>query len=389
MKVLITTDWYKPVINGVVTSVVSLADGLAALGADVRILTLSNDRRSRTEDNVTYIGSIGVGKIYPNARLKMAPSSKYIRELVEWGPDIVHSQCEFSTFFLARKIAEACKCPLVHTYHTVYEDFTHYFSPSVRFGKYMAATLSKRILAKTDSVIAPTGKVKEMLWRYGVRTRITVIPSGLALEQFKAQIDQEERTALRGSLGIGEDDKVLLYLGRLAQEKNIDELLFLTAQQNDPHLKLLLVGDGPYRAELDAKAKQFQNKERIIFAGMVPPEQVARYYALGDIFVSASQSETQGLTYIEAMAAGLPFLCRDDPCLSEVVQSGKNGLTYTNEREFSQKLASLLNDTSYRRALGNAARETAFRHFSSAGFAANVFQEYCTLLAEEAPVRTA
>lgn len=113
MKVLITTDWYKPVINGVVTSVISLLDGLTALGADVRILTLSKDLHSYKEGNVTYIGSIGVGKIYPNARLKAVPSSKYIQDLIEWHPDIVHSQCEFSTFFLAKKIAEACACPLV------------------------------------------------------------------------------------------------------------------------------------------------------------------------------------------------------------------------------------------------------------------------------------
>ena len=104
MKVLITTDWYKPVINGVVTSVISLLDGLTALGADVRILTLSKDLHSYKEGNVTYIGSIGVGKIYPNARLKAVPSSKYIQDLIEWHPDIVHSQCEFSTFFLAKKL---------------------------------------------------------------------------------------------------------------------------------------------------------------------------------------------------------------------------------------------------------------------------------------------
>ena len=139
MKILITTDWYKPAVNGVVTSVVSLADGLAAEGAEVRILTLSSDLHSYTKGNVTYLGSVGVGRIYPNARLKAAPSSRYVQELMKWCPDIVHSQCEFSTFFLARKIAEACRCPLVHTYHTVYENFTHYFSPNVRFGKYMAA----------------------------------------------------------------------------------------------------------------------------------------------------------------------------------------------------------------------------------------------------------
>ena len=103
MKILITTDWYKPAVNGVVTSVVSLADGLAAEGAEVRILTLSSDLHSYTKGNVTYLGSVGVGRIYPNARLKAAPSSRYVQELMKWCPDIVHSQCEFSTFFSREK----------------------------------------------------------------------------------------------------------------------------------------------------------------------------------------------------------------------------------------------------------------------------------------------
>ncbi|MDD3230832.1 MAG: glycosyltransferase family 4 protein [Oscillospiraceae bacterium] len=380
MKVLITTDWYKPVINGVVTSVVSLADGLTALGAEVRILTLSGDSHSHTDGAVTYLGSIGVGKIYPNARLKTAPSSKCVRELVEWHPDIVHSQCEFSSFFLARKIAEACNCPLVHTYHTVYEDFTHYFSPSVRFGKYMAATFTRRILAKADSVIVPTGKVQDMLLRYGVKTPVTVIPSGLKLTQFEKRLDGSVRDTMRAELGLGRNDKVLVYLGRLAQEKNVDELLELVALEPNAHLRLLLVGDGPYRTQLEEKAKALHLGGCVIFAGMVKPSQVAQYYALGDIFVSASQSETQGLTYVEAMAAGLPLLCRADPCLSDVIQNGINGLLYAGRDEFATKLHRLMKNGEFRRTLGEAAKETAFRNFSSLGFARRVLEEYKLLL---------
>lgn len=340
MKILITTDWYKPAVNGVVTSVVSLADGLAAEGAEVRILTLSSDLHSYTKGNVTYLGSVGVGRIYPNARLKAAPSSRYVQELMKWCPDIVHSQCEFSTFFLARKIAEACRCPLVHTYHTVYENFTHYFSPNVRFGKYMAAAFTKKILSGTNLVIVPTEKVKDILCGYGVKTPVTVIPSGLELNRFEAGISPGERTALRKKLGIEETDKVLLYLGRLAKEKNIDELLSLFARQKNPQLKLLLVGDGPYREELERRAESYYGT-CVIFAGMVAPGEVARYYALGDIFISSSQSETQGLTYIEAMAAGLPLLCREDPCLSGVIEDGRQWTDlFRRERIFRKAVQS-------------------------------------------------
>ena len=135
MKVLITTDWYKPAINGVVTSVCNLREELQQRGHEVKILTLSRTARSYEEEGVIYMGSVNAGYIYPGARLRVSPGRELYRGIIEWNPDIVHSQCEFSTFFMAKKIAEECKIPLVHTYHTVYEDYTHYFSPYKKWGR--------------------------------------------------------------------------------------------------------------------------------------------------------------------------------------------------------------------------------------------------------------
>lgn len=383
MRVLITTDWYKPVINGVVTSVVNLADGLSALGCEVRILTLSGTQRSYAKGNVTYIGSISVGTIYPNARVKTAPSGRYVKELVDWHPDIVHSQCEFSTFFLAKKIAEACGCPLVHTYHTVYEDFTHYFSPNVRFGKYMAAAFSRHILAKTQAVIVPTEKIKTMLCGYGVQTPVTAIPSGLSLKQFKAAQSPKERHKAREAIGFSDSDFVLVYLGRLAKEKNVSELLALLSQRGEARLRLLLVGDGPYRTQIKKETQELGLCGKVVFIGMVPPAEVANYYRLGDAFVSASRSETQGLTYIEAMAAGLPLLCRNDPCLNGVIERGVNGFTYQNTAEFHSLLDRLMAEQSRCRRLGAAARDTAFQDYSAEGFAKKVAGVYQSLLKQQ------
>ena len=135
MKILITTDWYIPAVNGVVTSVKNLRRGLEARGHEVRILTLSQSTQSWEEEGVTCLGSVPVGLVYPGARLRTTLVRRWVKELAEWGPDVIHSQCEFSTFFLARRLAEHLGVPLVHTYHTVYEDYTHYFSPSVRLGR--------------------------------------------------------------------------------------------------------------------------------------------------------------------------------------------------------------------------------------------------------------
>lgn len=135
MKVLITTDWYKPAINGVVTSVCNLREELQQRGHEVKILTLSRTAHSYEEEGVIYMGSVNAGYIYPGARLRVSPGRELYRGIVEWNPDIVHSQCEFSTFFMAKKIAEECKIPLVHTYHTVYEDYTPLFFPLQEMGQ--------------------------------------------------------------------------------------------------------------------------------------------------------------------------------------------------------------------------------------------------------------
>lgn len=374
MKILITTDWYKPVVNGVVTSVDSLAKGLTMAGHEVRVLTLSGNVRSRKEGDVYYIGSISAGMIYENARLRLIMPANLIQDILEWKPDIVHSQCEFSTFGIAREIAFECGVPLIHTYHTVYEDYTHYFCFSHAMGKKMAKVFSKKILSDVNAVIAPSEKIKVMLNNYGIDKDIYNIPSGINMEQYETN-KSEIRKKLRDSLGIKPDECILIYVGRLAKEKNIDELLgFLT--KLDPDQRMLLVGDGPYRAELEKKADEIGVRSRLIFTGMVSPKQVPDYYAAGDIFISASNSETQGLTYMEAMASALPLLCKADECLDDVIESGTNGFLYHSEDEFIRYYEQLKNDVIYRRRMGLMARQSIQDRYSIQAFAASCLQVY-------------
>ena len=131
MKILITTDWYKPIVNGVVTSVLNLKKELEERGHEVRVLTLSRDHRSYEENGVYYIKSVNLEKIYPNVRAVLPHREAYIKELIQWSPDVVHSQCEFMTFSYAVKISRKCHCPLLHTYHTIYEDYLHYLPGSL------------------------------------------------------------------------------------------------------------------------------------------------------------------------------------------------------------------------------------------------------------------
>ncbi len=383
MKILITTDWYAPSINGVVTSVLNLQRELAAQGHDVKVLTLSRTLRSYRIGNVTYIGAVSAGKIYPGARLRTSPARHLLAALIQWCPDVIHSQCEFCTFLIARKVANATGAPLVHTYHTVYEDYTHYFSPSRKWGRHAIAAFSRLVLSHTAAVIAPTEKVENLLLNYRVRQPLYVIPTGIDLSLFSDPPAPERLRQIKEKLGISEVSFLLVYVGRLAEEKNVDALLHCLASLRRKDVSLLLVGNGPYRSMLEAEARELGIEKNVIFAGMVSPQEVPDYYHLGNLFVSASTSETQGLTYLEALSSGLPALCRYDPCLTGVIEDGINGWQFRDSVEFRAYLNRFLENRKLQVEMSRQAVKLANENFSAAAFAAHVLEVYRQVIAEQ------
>ncbi|MDY3007057.1 glycosyltransferase [Anaerococcus sp. AGMB00486] len=362
MKILITSDWYYPVINGVVRSILNLKEYLENQGHDVKVLTLSNSTESYRKDNIYYIGSLGAGKIYPEARISATLRNKYIIELKKWKPDIIHSQCEFSTFMMAVRIAKKASCPLIHTYHTIYEDYTHYFSPSKKVGKKVISVFSKAIADRTDFLIAPSIKTEKILERYTIeKEKIVVIPTGIHMPD-----ELLDKKNCRKIHNIDESAKVILYLGRLAEEKNIEELIRYYQKLDIKNLEFILVGGGPYLNNLKSYAKQFDKK--IDFKGMVKSEEVNEYYRMADLFVSASSSETQGLTYYEALSNGIAAICRKDLCLKEVIIDGFNGYQYENFNEFEKYVKEVLGDEDLNKKLSKNAREYALEKFSVKSF---------------------
>lgn len=389
MKILITTDWYKPVINGVVTSVLNLTEQLESRGHEVKVLTLSRNCHSYKEENVIYAGSVGMGKIYPQARVKIPVVAKeYMEELMQWHPDLIHSQCEFSTFFLAKKIAGELNIPIVHTYHTVYEDYTHYFSPQKAWGRSLVQMMTRKLSVQVDAMIAPSEKIEHILNGYQVSCPVDVVPSGIDTEKYKKRIGDGSREALREKYGIGKDEMVLVYVGRMAKEKNIEELLWYQKSVQD-NVKLVIVGDGPCRETLEMKAKEYGVEQSVIFTGMVSPKEVAGYYQIGDLFVSASTSETQGMTYDEALAGGVPLLCRKDDCLKDVITEGTNGWQYENEAMYIECIRKWRELNEYeKQSIRNAAVQAADQ-FSSENFAGRVEQVYLAVLEEKKDMHAA
>ncbi len=375
MKILITTDLYKPLVNGVVTSVINIKKGLERKGNEVRILTLAQGTSSYEKDGVYYIGSVNSGWVYPGTRIRLKIPHGFFRDIMRWNPDIVHSQCEFSTYGCAKKIARACGAPLVHTYHTVYEDYTHYFCPSKKLGTFLVSRFSRYKCNRTDAVIAPSYKVGRLLERYGVTTPVSIIPSGIDIVRYSHSPSQQWIDSKRAEYGLDGKDLRLIYVGRLAKEKNVDELLDMMAACRDLPAQLLIVGDGPVREELEEHCQRLSLTDKVQFTGMIAPDKVGEYYHIGDVFVNASTSETQGLTYVEAMAAGLPMLCRRDECLEGLVRDGVNGWQYSNAAEFKAHVEKLIADPEMRRSMSVSAVSEAQR-FSTSKFVDSVEQLY-------------
>ena len=382
LKILITTDLYTTNTNGVVTSVQNLFDELTAKGHDVKILTISDRLRSRREGPVTYIRSISLEKVYPNVRMPVSYRHELIRDIIRWKPDVVHSQCEFFSYQFASRISRITGAPIVHTYHTLYEQYvTSYLIPSRRFSDALVKFVSRKRLKKVSTVIAPTQKVENTLQGYGMKSNIEIVPSGISLEQHRQRLEPEVRLEKRRGLGLKDEDLVLLNLGRLGGEKNLGELveLFAEARKENENLKFLIVGDGPAREMLENLAVRLNVAEHVIFTGMVPPGEVQDYYQLGDLFVSASTSETQGLTYIEAAANGLPLLCRQDDCLADVLREGENGYEYTSAEEFLRAIDACMEDPAWRAAAAHRSEEIA-ASFDKKAFADAVEHIYQSVL---------
>lgn len=388
MKVLITTDWYAPTVNGVVTSVLNLKKELEEKGCQVRVLTLAQNeekdrerrrcgrwiRRGGREENVWYLPSVGAGRIYPGARTVFGIGRKYVEEMAAWKPDVIHSQCEFTTFWFARRIARATGAVLLHTYHTVYEDYTHYFSPNRAFGRKAAAVFSRFILKDVDEVLAPTDKVRRLLEEYGVDRPIRTVPSGIDCERFARARDRRLNRNAVVPAQAPRERRTLITVGRLAKEKNTEELLRWLAEGRGRAYRLLILGDGPDRGRLEELAGDLGVRDRVDFAGMVLPQEIPDWYQRGEIFVSASKSETQGLTYAEALASGLPAVCRRDECLDQVIVNGRNGWQYGGREEFFDALEALEDPGVYRSVSAEALRSA--KKFDRSYFGERVLELY-------------
>lgn len=375
MNIGIFTDAYYPQINGVVISTQILKNELENLGHNVTIITVSDPKIDKDPDNVLRLKSIPFA-VLPNFRVGSLYSRRVMKELKSLDLDIIHTQTEFSLGIFARIVAKQLNIPIVHTYHTLYEDYTHYFSPKrmEKTARKMARKMSCYICNSVNSVIVPTEKVENKLIEYGLNKEVSVIPTGVDIRPFSPlQYTTDDVLKTKTELGFTSSDKIILFVGRIAKEKSIDVIIKALPEtlKNVPNAKMLVIGDGPEMGHLKKLAKSLAIADKVIFAGKKPWSEIGQYYQVADLFVSASTSETQGLTYIEAMAARKPVIAKYDTNLEDTITDGINGRFFYEDQNLAPLMTEILNDDLLSHYLAKNAYDTA-KTYSSVKFGESV-----------------
>ena len=381
MNIAIFTDTYFPTINGVSSSIYTLSVELKKRGHKVYIFTASDplldEVKKREELSIYRFPSVPIVFIKP-LRAAYPFSIRLFRLIKKFEIDIIHTQSEFFMGFLGISASTSFRIPIVHTYHTMLEDYTHYIAHGKLATPAMARQFSKTFCNFASSIIVPTEKVANFLREYGVKKPIYVIPTGINFTPLiKANHSKDETLALKKKLNIDPSWPIILSLGRVAKEKSIDmsisqmpEIIKLV-----PETRLLIVGSGPDIDSLRELSESLNVAYRVIFTGAVPYKEIGSYYQLGDVFLCCSITETQGLTYYEAMAAGVPVVARRDDCIKKIIRDKIDGRLFDSPDSIPAIIAELLGDPATAEQYANNAF-TAMAPFSSTVFGERVEDVY-------------
>ena len=338
MRFGLFTDTYFPQVSGVATSIRTLKTELEKLGHTVFIFTTTDKDVNRYEDwQIIRIPSVPFFA-FKDRRIAYRGFSTALEIARQYQLDIIHTQTEFSLGLLGVWIAKELRIPVVHTYHTQYEDYVRYIAKGMVIRPSMVKYIVRGFMSDLDGVICPSEIVYDLLMKYKVKVEKRVIPTGIELAKFeRPEITSENIADLRDKLGIAKDETMLLSLSRVSYEKNIQAILAAlpAVLEENPDVKLVVAGDGPYLSDLKAQAKRLNIIDVVIFTGMIAPSETALYYKAADFFISASTSETQGLTYLESLASGTPIIAHGNPYLDNVINNKMFGTLYYEERDLA------------------------------------------------------
>lgn len=361
MRVALFTNNYLPFCGGVTISVATLRAGLEARGHEVWVFaprfggTASHERRTIRYPAVPAV-------TYPEFALAVPFSPRIEREVRRLGFDVFHAHHPFLLGPAARRLARRQGRPLVFTYHTRYDKYAHYVPLRADLVARAALLLSTRFAGRADAVIAPSSLIRDELLQRGVRVPIAVVPTGVDVERFRPGAP----AAARRALGLPEAGPVVLYVGRLDREKSVERVLHAFERMSStlPAARLLLVGDGTQAASLRGTASTLSAASRIDFLGARAHASLPGCYQAADLFLFASETETQGLVLAEAAACGVPTVAVRAPGCEEVVVDGETGLlTKADTEALADAATGLLLDRERRAGMAAMARAHAVREF--------------------------
>lgn len=332
MNIGLFTDTYFPQLSGVATSIKTLKDALEEQGHNVFIFTTTDPhiKKGTIEPNVFRFSSIPFVS-FTDRRIAFRGFFEATKVAKEVKLDIVHTQTEFALGTIGKYVAHQLKIPAIHTYHTMYEDYLHYVLNGHLLRPYHVKQFTRGYLKNMDGVIAPSERVEALLERYGVKIPVRVIPTGVDIKS----MNEADNRDIRAELDIDKDAPVILTLSRIAAEKKIDHILDVMPDiiEEFPKVKLVIAGDGPDVKMLKEHVERLTLEDYVIFTGAIPHEDVGNYYKMADLFVSASDTETQGLTYIEALAAGTQCVVYDTDYTEHVFDDEMYGKIFTTKKE--------------------------------------------------------
>ena len=341
MRIALFSDTYEPEINGVASSVLTLEKILIKHGHEVYVVTTNNGiHRTKWEGNVLRLPGIELKALY--GYVASSPLSlravDYIKHL---NLDIIHVHTEFGIGILGRYCAKKLSIPLVATFHTTYEDYTHYvnlynLNSIENMTKKTIGAIRKYYANSSMLVISPSNKTRHLIEGYDIKTEIEVIPTGLNLEQFsKNSVSKDRVKEIRNECGLKDDEIAIAYVGRLAKEKSVDVIIKAFSKIKANNLRLIIVGDGPEANNLKTLMSTLGLDNKVKFIGNRPRTHIHEYYCSFNAFCSASLSETQGLTFIEALACELPIFVADKETTKDLVENRKNGYIFTCEDDLA------------------------------------------------------
>ena len=384
MRIGIFTDTYPPYINGVSTSILVLQHALEKLGHQVYIVTVNpkNSKYEYENEGGKILKIPGVPIHIYDYRLTSIYPIRCIKKIKKWKLDVIHSHTEFGIGTFACIISKQFKIPLVHTYHTMYEDYIHYITKgyfnytSKKIVEYLTLFYCDKTISE---LIVPTKKTYDLFkTKYNVKRNIHIIPTGIEIEKFyKENIKENDIKKYKEMYGIKNKDFVIIFVGRLAEEKNIEFLLESQKEIYKKHknIKLLIVGDGPDIEKYKKYVKKEKLEDNIIFTGKVSLDVIPFYYRIANVFATASKTETQGLTVIEAMSASITPIVINDESFKNVVIDDLNGKVFSNKKEYKNIIFNLYNDRNMLNRLSNQARLSS-NEYSSKYYAERVLDVY-------------